>query len=141
MSFSYDTNLDTSLNLVRFYLGDTVQATAKLTDEEITAYLVIQSVPILCAAEMADALAGRASKVTSRSIGGLSISMDERTFYEGLAERLRKQYRQRPQAPFMGGKTHSQKRTVLDDTDLIDPYFGANMDENLGSTTNTEDDG
>ena len=44
MSFTYDPDLDTNLDWVRFLVDDTVETDAELTDEEITAVLAEQIV-------------------------------------------------------------------------------------------------
>lgn len=46
MSFSYNTSLTTNLDWVRFLIGDTIEATVKLSDEEITAILAEEAVTI-----------------------------------------------------------------------------------------------
>lgn len=124
MSWSYDPQLDTDLDLVRFYVGDTNTNNQRVSNEEITAILALEPIPILAAAMICDSLAGSQSSASSRSIGGTSVSGDsESAHFEKQAVRLRNQYRQKPVSIFMGGQTESDKDTRRSDTDLVQPFF------------------
>ena len=91
MSFSYDSSLASDLDKVRLYIGDTVSP-GLFSNEEIAAYLLIETNVLLCAAALADGLAARFSKSVSFSLEGLSISNSIKADnYRNLADRLRAQ--------------------------------------------------
>lgn len=79
---TYDPNLATSRDYVRFLIGDTdVPDNAELTDEEIDAMLVLYPNPHCAAYRLLDSLmarshgpGGRSGPIASKSVDGLSIS-------------------------------------------------------------------
>lgn len=83
MSFSYDPELPETLDQVRFHMGDTVKASALLSDEEINALITEvggtdSGLPFRVAARGLSAvlskLAASTGTVRSKSIGGLAKS-------------------------------------------------------------------
>lgn len=129
MSWSYDASLPTDKDRVRFWCGDTNTANQLVTDEEIAYILTVQPIIKLAAADICEAIASRASTVTSRSIGGTSVSQDARSHFITMAERLRAQYRQQPVPIFQGGQTESGKDTYRTDDDLVQPFFERMQDD------------
>lgn len=86
MAFNYDdTNLDDSTaagrrNIVRFLLGDTVEATAELSDDEIAYQLTVQGDrPLDAAIAGSRVIANRyAREAVTRRVGDLQIEARER---------------------------------------------------------------
>lgn len=79
MAATYDSNLSTPKDLVRFYLGDTTTTSAMFQDEEIAAILAITSNPLLAAAILAEGAAAKFSRAVSFAVEGLSFQNREKS--------------------------------------------------------------
>ena len=99
MSFSYDPNLSTDKDLIRFKLGDTIDNGHQLEDEEIKATLVTNVFNNALLECCRSVLAKLAPKVTY-SIGPESVSLSEVfAHYQSLYEVLSKQISKSTSAP------------------------------------------
>lgn len=118
----------TSRDAVRFLVGDTDTADQQSSDEEI-AYAIAQSATTRgAAAILAEALVAKYARLTSKSVGDLSINYAQRQeHYAVLAKRLRTDESIRGAIPYCGGISVSDKETVEDDTDRIKPAFRRGM--------------
>lgn len=139
MSWSYNPALGSDIDRVRFWCGDTNENSQLVTDEEIAYILSVQPIVKLAAADVCEAIASRASTVTSRSIGGTSVSQDARGHFTMMAERLRTQYRQQPVPLFQGGQTESDKDTYRTNQDLVQPFFERMQDDDEDTLPNDTD--
>lgn len=103
MSFSYDPNLSTAKDRVRFYMTDTVSAGAIFSDEEINGLVSIHGDELLASAF---ALRNRAVYFAARAISfsvgagnNDSIRVDRRSlpkFYMDMADMLEKRALETP---------------------------------------------
>lgn len=121
---SFNTNLSTDLDKVRFYAGDTDTTAEQVADATITALLVTEPNVLLCAALVCDHLAAKYSAETSFTNGALSISdaaarVDN--FRKKAAElRVRARSESGTSAHVVvGGSTASQIDRLGDNTDGI----------------------
>lgn len=79
MTWEYDNTLPSDKDKVRFIIQDTNDSEHLLEDEELEWLLVEQGNVYLAGAAACEVLAGRfRAKVTSKSVGGLSISYANR---------------------------------------------------------------
>lgn len=112
MGWSYSGNPSTSLrDQVRFLIGDTNSASPLLSDEEID-FAVAENgtAAYMAAAVCCEAIVGKLSQSTSKTVGKLSLQNSEKyQNYVDLAARLRKRANnQRMGAPVLmgGGDTY-----------------------------------
>lgn len=96
MTATYDVNLATDKDWVRFKIGDSVvdpETRAKLQDEEIEAVLAEESNKWLAAARLAESILAKRQGATSKSVGDLSISYGDGSdsSYRGLIKDLREE--------------------------------------------------
>ena len=140
MSFTYaSTNIGSSgLATVRFYVGETSSGTAILTDEEINAILSnVTANHYLAAALCADALAGYYSDQADTRNEGLDVNASQRAkAYERMATRLRRQA-YTGATLFVGGRSKQTKEDRAAESDLVQPFFGREMDDFPGTIAST----
>lgn len=124
---TYSTALATSLDQVRFHVGDTsnVAATELLADGEIT-YLLTQETNIYrAAASAAEAIAGKFARLADTSVGDVSVSNSQKQAqYLKLSATLNAKAARRGSAPaFAGGISISDRDAREADTDRTLPFF------------------
>lgn len=126
---SYDDTLPTDLDKARALLGDTA-TTELLTDDHIEAVLALYSFNS-SVAFLATELATRyAQKPGSVSANGKSVSWADRVrTWLALATQMRAGGVTGPPsvAPYAGGLSKTDKRTVEGDTDRVQPVFTKNL--------------
>lgn len=107
---------------------------AELSDESITAILVIESDPRVAAAICAESLAGKYSSLVDKKIGDLSISYSQRAKqWADIAGKLRSSARSTLFEPWAGGLSEGDKEARRADTDLVQPAFRRDLFENVGT--------
>lgn len=142
MSFSYSGNpASSSLDAVRFLIGDTNSATPQLQDAEINWELSEETNVYRAAAVLCIRLAAKfAQLATNKSVGDLSLSYAGRQkIYENLAAELRIKDSNQSVAPYMGGATYSDKLVDQQNPDVIQPMFNIEQfKEPLANTRSTD---
>ena len=119
MTWSYSGDPSSStLNAVRFLVGDTDTTDQLISNEEITYFVTEFANARRAASEAARAIAAKYARLMSRSIGGLSadFSAKYRQYLE-LADNLLTKEEMKPVALFISGYTKSQKEIVELDSD------------------------
>ena len=146
MTWVYDPTLSTDKDKVRLTIGDTDTSSQLLSDEEILAILVDQPVVLLASAYLCRTLAAKFARDATYKVGDVSVnSSDIAKFYNELADKLD------PQGvtagtvlalPSFGGLSQSEKETLLDNTDAVQPSFSRGMNDIPGGPYDgvTDDD-
>lgn len=123
---------------VRFLVGDTDTNDQLVQDEEIEAVLADEGNVSLAAAIIAEAIAGKYSRLADISVGKTSISYSQRAAsYLALATRLRKQSKQKAifrVRPYAGGISRSDKENVENNDDRVKPIFEKDLFKNPYTT-------
>jgi len=124
MSFSYNNDLSTDLDKVRFYIGDTVEASYIIEDEEITAVLASAGSVLKTCNIALSSLISKYSRLASETVGKVSVS------YSGVVSSLRSAVdnlnntlSSGSTSVYCGGISEAQKETYTDSDDIIQPYF------------------
>ena len=143
MSFSYSGDPGAnSIDAVRFLLGDTVEAEAIFTDEEISWALTQNSNVYFAGALIADGAVakfsgGSNSNVKTKTVGALSISYsdsEKAQEYRKLAGQLRvKGAINSKWQPYSGGISRADKKAMEQDTDWDKPFFVRGMHDYPGA--------
>lgn len=126
MTWTYSGNPSNStLDAVRFIIGDTDTNDQLLSNEEINYYVAEHGSVLRIASESARAIAAKFARYMSRSIGGLSadFSAKYRQYLE-LADNLLAKEELQPVSPYGSGWSISQKETIDSDDDR-QPTFAA----------------
>lgn len=131
MSWSYDPNLSTDRDRVRFLIGDTDTNDQLLSDEELD-YLLTQYSVYEAAAVACEAIAAKYARKADKEVGDLSIKWSQVSDqYTKKAQELRKQAKvSNPAVPFAGAISISQKETVEADADRTIPAFSRDQFDN-----------
>ena len=131
MSFSYDINLSTPKDKVRFYIQDNIEKDVFFEDEEIQAMLTEYPNPKACAIQLCYNLAALFASVPDREdVGPYSVtykSLSEK--YTKLAESLRAQ-QSRLISGYAGGLYKQETKETLKDNDLTKYAFHRYMMRN-----------
>ena len=134
MSATYDSTAPGSsgISYVRLRLADTSTASAKLSDEEIQAFLDMEPNWVMAASLGARSIAGQFSGKADKSVGKLRIaagSVAER--YDALAEALLREAARRA-GVYAGGISIDDMETTEADTDRVVPPFEMGQFDNVG---------
>lgn len=123
---SYSATLTTSLDKVRFHIGDTsnVAASELLADGEI-AYILTEETSIYRASAVAaEAIAAKFARLADTSVGDVSVSNSQKhTQYLALSKVLYRKASGRAAPAFLGGASISDRDTRNSDTDNPIPFF------------------
>jgi len=113
-----------SLDAVRFLVGDTDTDDQLVTDEEIM-YLLAQVGNVYAAArDAARAITAKFARMPDQSVDGLSYRYSQRAAsFSALAARLDRQSSMRSAGPVAGGLSRARKQTVEQDADRVAPSF------------------
>jgi hypothetical protein len=132
VSWTYTGNpASSTLDAVRFEIGDTLSTDPELSDEEITWVITQESNLKYAAAAACDRVAARYARKVEKSVGQLKLSMQQKfDQYLKLASRLRAQGGSAP-IPFAGGISVADKRTRQLDLDREQTTFGVDTEEML----------
>lgn len=130
MTWTFSPNLPTAKDVVRDYVGDTDSGDQLISDEQITAYLAVETSTLLAAARTAFAISAKFARKVSESVAGSSHSAESKfRQYEQLANRLLEQAGVNGTASavlvsaWAGGISVSEKEAAEQDTDRVQPIF------------------
>lgn len=141
MTWTYSGNPSASTrDEVRFLVGDTDTADQLAQDEEI-AYAVAQEANArAAAARVARAIAAKFARKADKSVGDLRISYKQQyDNYIALADELTRDAAIYGAMPYAGGISESDKDSVEDDSDRVNPSFKRGMHDNPGVPTDNDD--
>jgi hypothetical protein len=130
LTWSYSENPSTStLDAVRFEIGDTNSADPQLQDEEIE-FVILQEANLkYAAAACCDRLAANYARQGDKNVGKLRLRLEQRfQQYLQLAVRLRSQAGSSP-IPFAGGISVADKRARELNTDRNTGVFSVNTED------------
>jgi len=119
-----------TIEKIRWLIGDTVEASAKFQDAEIT-YAYNEEGSIYGAAALCcEQLATRYADAVSRSLGPLRIDLsDKAEKYKSMAKDFRRKAYMYAQ-PYVGGISEAKEDVFEDDSDLKQPIFDKGMMDN-----------
>lgn len=130
MTWTYLPTLLTDKDRVRFLVGDTDTTDQLVQDEEINATLTTYGVLQLAAAVICEHLSALYARQVDKRIGSLSVSASQRAkAFATRAAELRVELTTLAEA-FVGGLSISDKVTMADDTDAVQPAFRVGQDDN-----------
>jgi len=125
MTFTYASTAPASSDrsYIRLRIGDTSSGSARFSDEELDAFLSVESNKYLAAAVAAESLMALYATKVDKSVGRLRISMQQASgHFSKLAMRLRAEASMRV-APYAGGISIADKQDQNADTDRVNPSF------------------
>ncbi len=124
--WSYDPNLTTAKDRVRFMVGDTDTNDQLLQDGEINYLLTQEANESLAASRAAEAIAAKFARQADESVGDFRVSLSQKSqHYLELAAKLAKRG-EGVAVPFAGGINESD-RDSESDTSLVQPLFKRGM--------------
>ena len=137
MAVTYVSTLPTDKDRVRFFIQDTVVATALLQDEEINAiiglYGTYQTAAVACCDVLASKYAGESDM---EEIGNLKVSASSVSKkYRDLSTRLRELF-SRTIGAYSGGISKGDKELNVLDDDRVQPGFRRNQMDKITPTPN-----
>lgn len=141
MTWYYSGDPTTSAkDAVRFWTGDTTEATALLQDEEIDYALTLQPSIKLCAADCLEAIAAKLLQDVDFEVRGeLRMDLGQRAArYQARAQQLRKDAQRLGATPFAGGISVADKAARVADADRVAPAFARGTMDN-GSIASEEE--
>lgn len=133
MPWSYDPNLVSDVDQVRFLIGDTLSTDPQLQNEEISAFLTIHANDVRATAiAAARALSARYTRQADKWVGDLKILNSQKSRqYARLAEDLGKSSSASISGiPSAGGISVSKKEMAEEDEDRVVPFFKRGMHDN-----------
>ena len=131
MAWSYSGDPSSSpRDQVRFLIGDTDETDPQLQDAEVDHLLASGAGALAAAVAACAALSAKYSRMVSKSTGRLSVQASDRAkAYRELAKDLRRQRRGAGLAIFAGGLSISEKESLRQDTDAVQPAFTVRDDD------------
>ncbi len=128
-SYSGDPS-SSSLDAVRFAIGDTQSTDWQMSNEEINYLLSGQPSITLAAIGCCKRLIAKYARLATQAVGRVSVQYKERREnYEALLVQLQRDY---APAIYSGGISVSDKESQNEDTDYDKPTFSRHMDERKG---------
>lgn len=140
MSWSYSGNpASSTLDKVRWLVGDTDTTDQQLSDEEIAAALVdAGDNPYVAAIICTEALISKYSRLVTKSVGDLSISYgDIVKNYRSLLGDIRRRSTLQLCTPYAGGISVADKEVDEGDSDVVQPFFKRGMHDDTGTDTDS----
>ena len=132
MTWSYNENLTTDRDKVRFRIGDTDTDDQLLSNETIDALLVIRNDVVLASIDSVQAILAKFAREIDRQALGLGGPRSQKTtHYENLLKILRAEADKGATGVFYGGATIAEKDDALADTTKPRPPFRLNQFNNL----------
>ena len=118
MAWTYSGNpADSTLDAIRFIIGDTDTNDQLLNDAEIEYFIVQHSTVNRTASEAARAVSAKFARLMSRSIGGLQADFAAKyRQYAELADDLITKEETEPVSPFASGWKRDAKEARMEDT-------------------------
>jgi len=139
MSFSYDHDLSSDKDKVRFRIGDTDESLFEFSDEEIAAVISQEGSVVKAALALAESMLAKYSRFVDEKAGQVDIKHSSRTTQiEVLIRKLRRSL-SLSASPYAGGLSKAEKKTDRDDTDLVQPKFEKNTHKHDGVEIDTTD--
>lgn len=140
MTWDYSGNpADSDKDKVRFLVGDTDTNDRLVEDEEINWALSEYPSVYVAAAEICEAIAAKFARKVDQSVGDLRISFSKQSDqYSKKAAQLRRKSSILNVKPYAGGISVSDKETVRENSDRVDPSFTRGMDD-YDSVSNPDD--
>lgn len=132
MTWTYDSDVTTDRDKVRFLIGDTVSEDPQLDDGEV-AFLLTQYGSVQAAALAAcRALIAKYSRLCDKWVGDLKILASQKQLhYTRLLESLVTTSGNLAAIPSAGGISVGQKESYESDTDRVAPAFRRGQDDNV----------
>lgn len=144
MAFSYSGDPSNSdLDAIRFLLDDTDSTDYQFEDAELEYLIGLFPNNIYYAAAVgAERLASKFSSSPNISADGVSYSQGSlaRNWFNRAKELRYLGKRLNRAKPYVGGISESDKESVENDEDRVEPHFTVDMHENVGSTTSSQDE-
>ena len=139
MTWSYSMDPSASdKDAVRYLTGDTCFDSQQTTDEEIAWALTEEANVYLAAARVCRSIAAMYARRADRSVGDLRISYTSiRDQYDTLAKDLEARGATRGATIYVGGISESDKETVEENEDRVEPAFERDMHDAPGSVYST----
>ncbi len=132
MTWSYNENLSTDRDKVRFRIGDTDTDDQLLSNETIDALLVIRNDVVLASIDSVQAILAKFAREIDRQALGLGGPRSQKTtHYENLLKILRAEADKGATGVFYGGATIAEKEDALADTTKPRPPFRLDQFNNL----------
>lgn len=132
MTWSYNENLSTDRDKVRFRIGDTDTDDQLLSNETIDALLVIRNDVVLASIDSVQAILAKFAREIDRQALGLGGPRSQKTtHYENLLKILRAEADKGATGVFYGGATIAEKDDALADTTKPRPPFRLDQFNNL----------
>ena len=132
MTWSYNENLSTDRDKVRFRIGDTDTDDQLLSNETIDALLVIRNDVVLASIDSVQAILAKFAREIDRQALGLGGPRSQKTtHYENLLKILRAEADKGATGVFYGGATIADKEDALADTTKPRPPFRLDQFNNL----------
>tara|TARA_R100001440_G_scaffold2471_2_gene7051 strand:- start:2087 stop:2491 length:405 start_codon:yes stop_codon:yes gene_type:complete len=132
MTWSYNENLSTDRDKVRFRIGDTDTDDQLLSNETIDALLVIRNDVVLASIDSVQAILAQFAREIDRQALGLGGPRSQKTtHYENLLKILRAEADKGATGVFYGGATIAEKDDALADTTKPRPPFRLDQFNNL----------
>lgn len=130
MTWSYQDTMPTDKDKVRFYVGDTVSTSQKLSDQEINFALTEAGSPRLAAALCCDRLAAQFTALVDTTVGTLRIAHSNKAAqYQKMAATLRARGAVMA-LPTAGGVFVDDKSATQQDDSLVQPSFTVDQLDN-----------
>lgn len=117
-----------SISHVRLLIGDTNDQNQYLKDEEI-AFFINETPDVYYAAHRsAMAISAKLSSGVDQKLGSTTEQLSQRVkHWNDLAVQLRRQAHVRSGVPYAGGISKTDKQTVEEDSDRVEPAFSRDM--------------
>lgn len=130
MTWSYNPLLASTLDQVRFKIGDTDTNDQLLSDEEINALLTACSDSVLCAAyRAARGLAAKFSRYVDQKVDRITVNLkDKAKAFTELADELYNDLALQGADVYAGGLSQAEKQADAEDENLVQPRFRRDMD-------------
>jgi len=131
MAFTWTGNPAAStIEKIRWEIGDIDQANAKFTDAEIQYAYDQEHTVFKAAARLCEQLATKYADQVDRSLGPLRVSLSQKAdFYYKRARELRKRDMAYAE-PYGGGISKAKEEAFEADSDLNQPYFETGIHDN-----------
>lgn len=129
MSWSYSGDPSQStLDQVRFLIGDTDDTDPQLSNEEIQFQIAQHESPELAGAHCCEVLSAKFARLVTKSVGSLSIQFSElQDHYKSLKEQLYAHAGADKVPPYCGGLLVSDKEANEIADDVVQPAFRVGM--------------
>ena len=136
MSWSYDPNLSTDKDQVRFNIGDTDSTDQQLSDEEINALLVSTGSVQAASVKACEGLIAKYARYAAQATGGISIQWNQlQDHYRKLIDDINSGAGTLA-VTYAGGISIAEKQSSASDTDWDKPPFNVGMDDHPGTGSN-----